>query len=78
MGGSGAGRPKGFLTYPTAATGDAVRAFGTLQHLPSGAAADFGSDPENRLIDLVHSLRGAYRQGACWVMNAQMRGMGRC
>lgn len=71
VGGSGAGRPKGFLTYPTATTGDAVRAFGTLQHLPSGAAADFGSDPENRLIDLVHSLRGAYRQGACWVMNAQ-------
>jgi len=69
--GSGTGRPRGFLNYPTAATGDAARPFGTLQHLPSGAAADFGSDPENRLIDLVHSLRGAYRQGACWVMNAQ-------
>lgn len=69
--GNGAGRPRGFLSYPSAATGDAVRAFGTLQYLPSGAAGDFGSEPENRLIDLVHALRGAYRQGACWVMNAQ-------
>ncbi len=69
--GNGAGRPRGFLNYPNAAAGDAARPFGTLQYLPSGAAGDFGSDPENRLIDLVHALRGAYRQGACWVMNAQ-------
>ncbi len=69
--GNGAARPRGFLNYPTAVAGDAARPFGTLQYLPGGAAADFGTEPENRLIDLVHSLRGAYRQGACWVMNAQ-------
>ncbi len=69
--GNGTGRPRGFLNYPNATAGDAARPFGTLQYLPSGAAGDFGSDPENRLIDLVHALRGAYRQGACWVMNAQ-------
>ncbi len=69
--GTGVNQPRGFLKSPVAATGDAVRAFGTIQYLPSGAAGDFGSEPENRLIDLVHTLRRPYRQGATWVMNAQ-------
>lgn len=69
--GNGVGRPRGFLTGPTAVTGDATRPFGTMQYLASGAAADFGAEPENRLIDLVQALRGAYRQGASFVMNAQ-------
>ncbi len=68
--GNGVNRPKGFLTQPTAATGDAVRAFGTLQHVASGAAGDFGSNPQERLIDLVQALRAPYRQGASFVMNA--------
>jgi len=70
VGGSGAGRPKGFLSYPTAATGDATRAFGTIQYVASGAAGDFGASPQERLIDLVQSLRSPYRQGAAFVMNA--------
>ncbi|WP_380784582.1 phage major capsid protein [Sphingomonas sp. R86521] len=70
VGGSGVGRPKGFLTQPTAATGDSARAFGTLQYLASGAAGDFGANPQERLIDLVQALRGPYRQGASFVMNA--------
>ncbi|WP_425442520.1 phage major capsid protein [Sphingomonas lenta] len=68
--GNGVNRPKGFLTYATSTTGDAARPFGTLQHLASGAAADFGASPQERLIDLVQSLRAPYRQGACFVMNA--------
>jgi HK97 family phage major capsid protein len=68
--GNGVGRPRGFLAYPTTAESDSVRAFGTLQHLASGAAGDFGAAPENRLIDLVQSLRPPYRQGACFVMNS--------
>jgi HK97 family phage major capsid protein len=68
--GSGVNRPKGFLQAPVATTGDATRAFGTLQYLPSGAAGDFDSAPEERLIDLVQALRAPYRQGASWVMNA--------
>ncbi len=70
VGGSGVARPKGFLTQATAATGDTVRAFGTLQYLASGAAGDFAANPQERLIDLVQSLRGPYRQGASFVMNA--------
>lgn len=68
--GDGVNKPKGFLRQPTAATGDAARAFGTLQHVASGAAGDFGTNPEERLIDLVQALRAPYRQGASWVMNS--------
>jgi HK97 family phage major capsid protein len=68
--GNGVNKPKGFLTQPTAATADGVRAFGTLQYVASGAAADFGANPQERLIDLVQSLRAPYRQGAAFVMNA--------
>ncbi|MCH4893767.1 phage major capsid protein [Sphingomonas sp. SFZ2018-12] len=68
--GNGTNRPKGFLTQPTATTGDATRAFGTLQYVPSGAAGNFGTAPDERLIDLVTSLRPPYRQGASFVMNS--------
>ncbi len=70
VGGSGSGRPKGFLTQPTAATADGTRAFGTLQYLASGTAGDFSASPQERLIDLVQALRAPYRQGASFVMNA--------
>ena len=70
--GSGVSRPKGFLQAPVAATKDGVRAFGTLQYLASGAADDFGSNPDERLIDLVQSLRSPYRQGAVFVMNSSV------
>ena len=69
--GNGVNKPKGFLAYPTATDGDAVRTFGTLQVLPSGGATGFApASPQDRLIDLVQSLRAPYRQGAVWVMNA--------
>jgi len=68
--GSGTNRPRGFLTYTTAATSDGARAFGTVQHVPSGAAGDFATSPQDRLIDLVQALRAPYRQGAVFVMNA--------
>jgi len=68
--GNGTNRPRGFLASPTVATGDATRAFGTLQYLASGAAGDFAANPQDRLIDLVQSLRAPYRQGAVFVMNS--------
>lgn len=42
--GSGINQPKGFLREPVSTAGDAARAFGTLQYLPSGEAGDFGSE----------------------------------
>lgn len=69
--GDGVNKPKGFLTYPTATTADGVRAFGTLQYLATGVAGGFSaSNPADKLIDLVHALRPAYRQGAAFVMNS--------
>ena len=68
--GNGVNRPKGFLQSPVSAASDGARAFGTLQYLASGAAGDFAASPQERLIDLVQSLRGPYRQGATFVMNA--------
>jgi len=68
--GSGANQPAGFLTAATSLGGDAVRPFGALQYLATGDAAGFGTDPESRLIDLVHTLKSGHRQGASWVMNS--------
>jgi len=68
--GDGTNKPKGFLAAPVAATSDASRAFGTLQYLASGAAGDFAANPQDKLIDLVQTLRAPYRQGASWVMNS--------
>jgi HK97 family phage major capsid protein len=69
--GDGTNKPKGFLTYTTAATGDTTRAFGTLQYVASGAASGLAAvNPQDKLIELVHTLRAPYRQGAVWIMNA--------
>lgn len=47
------------------------RAFGVLQYVAAGADGGFAStDPQDRLVDLVHALRPAYRQGASFVMNS--------
>lgn len=68
--GTGTNQPKGFLGALTAATGDATRAFGTLQFVASGNATGFDVAPELKMIDLVHSLKAGHRQGASWVMNS--------
>ncbi len=69
--GNGTNKPRGFLSAPSAATTDALRPFGTLQYVPTGVAGAFAAtNPAEKLIDLVHTLRAPYRQGAVWVMNA--------
>lgn len=64
--GDGTNKPKGILTYPTALTKDATRAFGTLQHVVSSAA---GIITFNDLKKVKSALRAKYRRGAAWVMN---------
>lgn len=69
--GTGAGQPKGFLTYPVATGSDGARPWGTLQVVASGSAGAFAAtNPADRLIDLVHALRAPYRQGAVFVMSS--------
>ena len=69
--GNGTNKPKGFLTYTATNEVDGVRAFGSLQYVASGSAGGFpASNPQDKLIDLVQSLRSPYRQGAAFVMNS--------
>jgi HK97 family phage major capsid protein len=69
--GDGVNKPRGFLAAPNGTADDTVRAFGTLQTIASGAAGAFAaSNPQDRLIDLVHALATPYRQGAVFVMNS--------
>lgn len=68
--GDGVNKPKGILSYATDSTEDSARAFGTLQHIPTGVSGAFpATDPSDVLVDLVHELRPAYRQGAVFLMN---------
>ena len=73
--GDGTKKPKGFLSYTTAATADSSRAFGTLQHVASGAAADWAaSNPQDKLMDLVYSIKAGFRANARFVMNKGILG----
>lgn len=71
--GDGTKKPKGFLAYATAATADGARAFGTLQHIVSGAAADWAaSNPQDKLLDVVYALKKGYRTNARWMTSKAM------
>ena len=63
----------GFLTSPSTAVADSARPMGTLQFLGTGVSAGFPvTNPADRLIDLVQTLRQPYRQGAVFVMNSSV------
>jgi len=68
--GSGANQPEGFLQTTKGTAADGVRAFGQLQYIGSGDTDGFGTAPDAKLIDLIHSLKAGHRQGASFVMNS--------
>lgn len=66
--GDGVGKPRGFAAYPTAATGDDTRAWGTIEHVKTGANGGFASsNPADVLFDLIGKFRPEYLQNASWV-----------
>lgn len=68
--GNGVGKPRGFTSYSTLATADSSRAWGVMEHVLSGASADFtGTTPSDKLLELVYALKPEYRNGARWVTN---------
>jgi HK97 family phage major capsid protein len=68
--GNGVNKPRGILTYDTASTADSVRAESAVQYVASGASGAFAaSNPSDKLIKLVHSLKPRYRVNAHWTMN---------
>lgn len=64
--GNGTKKPKGFLAYASTLDPDKTRAFGTLQHVLSGAAAGVTADA---IIKLIYTLRKVHRNGAKFMMN---------
>lgn len=65
--GNGVGKPQGLTAYPTAATADSSRPWGTLEHINTTANGDFGSTAataQDKLIDIVYALKQEYRSGA--------------
>ena len=68
--GNGVGKPRGITSYTTAATADSSRSWGTLEHVLSGASADFTSTtPSDKLLDVIYALKAEYRNGARWLTN---------
>lgn len=69
--GDGASRPRGLFVYPTAATADASRAWGTFEHVNTGTNGGFGAamNGTDKLLDLVYALKSAYRSNAQFMTN---------
>ena len=66
--GDGSNKPKGFLSYTTVA--EDSWAWETIGYIATGISGDFPtSAPADKLIDLVYTLKSAYRANAHWVMN---------
>lgn len=74
--GDGVSKPRGFLDYTTAATADASRTWGTLEHVASGASGAFakwsgtGADDFGPFEDLIAALNPEYIQGSAFAMNS--------
>lgn len=64
--GNGVNKPRGLLSYPTAATADASRAWGTFQHIASGHATSVTADA---IRSLPYQLKEGYVAGSRWMMN---------
>lgn len=72
--GNGVNKPKGLLSFPTATTADATRAFGTVETIKTGDASAFPTisatfSPFDVLEDTVAALKAGYRNGSSWLMN---------
>lgn len=72
--GDGVGKPRGLFSYPTAATGDDNRAWGTFEHIKSGTNGDFNSTTKaDPLFDLIGAFKDQYLQNASWLMRREVR-----
>lgn len=65
--GDGVKKPRGFLSYDTVA--NASYAWGKVGYVASGASGDFAAtNPADKIITLLHSLKQTYRNGAALMM----------
>ena len=71
--GNGVGQPRGLAAYTTAATGDGSRAWGTFEHVLTGANGDFHTTKADPLQDLLGAVKDQYLQNASFVMRREVR-----
>ena len=70
--GTGVGQPRGFASYTTAATADATRAWGTIEHVKTGANGAFHTTQADPLFDLIGAFKPNYLQNARWVTRREV------
>lgn len=71
--GDGVGKPRGLAAYPTAAAGDGSRAWGTFEHVLTGANGAFHTTKADPLQDLLGAFKDQYLQGATFAMRREVR-----
>ena len=71
--GTGVGQPRGLFAYPTAATGDDSRAWGTFEHVITGASGAFHTTKADPLQDLLGAFKDQYLQRGQWLMRREVR-----
>ncbi len=71
--GDGVNKPRGFLDYPSVA--DDSWSWGNLGFVATGAAGAFGSDPSDRLVELIYALKAGHRQNGRFVMNRKTQAL---
>jgi HK97 family phage major capsid protein len=71
--GTGVGQPRGLFTYTTAATADASRAWGTFEHIATGASGTFHTTKADPLFTMIGAMNEAYLANATWVMKGTVR-----
>lgn len=78
--GNGTNKPTGFLTGTPVATADGARAFGVLQYIATGVAANWkvwaaGTASQlDTFNQTIYSLKKGYRANARWLMNKATAG----
>lgn len=78
--GNGVAKPRGILDYPTSTASDALRPWGTVQYVATGASGAFPTssssvNPADVLVDVASSMRAQYRNEAKWYMNRTTAGV---
>lgn len=71
--GDGIGKPRGLFAYATAATADDTRAWGTFEHVKTGANGDFTTTKADPLQDLIGAFKDQYLQNAQFLMRREVR-----
>jgi HK97 family phage major capsid protein len=71
--GNGVGKPRGLFAYDTAATSDETRAWGTFEHIKTGANGTFHTTKADPLQELIGAFKDQYLQNAQWLMRREMR-----